>query len=138
MTVLNIDEPGDDWLFGVQRLTRGNYKGPMGDGSLDMVGFATENLGRDLLRFYIINNAPPVDADFNFLDPDEAGGAHSSIQVFEHGRGNGDMMFKYAIESDVITTPNRLALTGENGLIITNDHAAKGGSFRSLMNTWLT
>lgn len=134
MTVLNIDEPGDDGLFGVQRLSRGDYRGPMGDGSLDMVGIATEDLGGDLLRFYIINNAPPVDENFEYVDPEKAGGANNSVQIFEHVRGEKDMKFEYAIESDVIQTPNRLALTDEGGLVITNDHTAKGENLLWLMS----
>jgi hypothetical protein len=126
MTVLNIDEPGDDGLFGVHQLDRGDYKGSMGDGSMDMVGFDVEVAKDDLLKFYIVNNAPPVDIDFKPLDPAKAGGAQASVQVFEHKRGSKDMKFKLSFENAAIRTPNRVALTGDGGFVLTNDHSEKG------------
>ena len=84
MTVLNIDEPSDDGLFRLHQLDRGDYKGSIGDGSMDMVGFDVDVGRDDLLTFYIVNVAPPVDEDLQPLEPTKAGGPHASIQVFEH------------------------------------------------------
>ena len=126
MTVLNIDEPGDDGFFGVHQLDRGDYKGSMGDGSMDMVGFDVEIEKNNLLTFYIVNMAPPVDKDFRPLDPAKVGSAHASVQVFEHKRGSKDMKFKFSFENAAIRTPNRVALTGDGGFILTNDHSEKG------------
>ena len=36
------------------------------------------------------------------------------------------MTFKFSFEDEVIRTPNRVALTGDGGLLFTNDRSEKG------------
>lgn len=123
--MLKIDEPGDDGLFGVHHLDRGDYMGSMGDGSMDIVGFDVEVVDNDTLRLYIVNNAPPVDKDFKLLDPAKSGGPQASVQIFEHKRRSKDMDFIFSFDNAAIRTPNRVAATRDGGFIVTNDHSEK-------------
>jgi hypothetical protein len=36
------------------------------------------------------------------------------------------MKFKLSFENAAIRTPNRVALTGDGGFVLTNDHSEKG------------
>lgn len=68
VSVLDIDEPGADGLFGLRQLKLRGYEGATGDGSLDLHGFDVEILDGSTLRFWMINHRPPVDGDGRYLD----------------------------------------------------------------------
>lgn len=125
VSVLNIDEPGADGLFGLRQLKASGYEGATGDGSLDLHGFDIEVVSGSSLRFWMINHRPPVDQDGGYLDAVTLG-ANSTVEVFEVLRGTDEMVHVKTVASAVVATPNKLAATGDGGFVVTNDHSHKG------------
>ena len=125
VSVLDIDEPGADGLFGLRQLKPSGYTGATGDGSLDLHGFDVEVLDEATLRFWMINHRPPVDEHGKFLDAVKLG-ANSTVEVFDVARGTDEMVHVRTIASEAIATPNKLAATGVGGFVVTNDHSHKG------------
>ena len=118
VSVLKIDEPGEDGLFGLHILKTVGYKGDTSAGSLDLHGFDVEALDDSRLRFWMINHRPPV-LDANKL------GANSTIEVFEVTRCSSEMVHVRTISNKVIATPNKVAAVGDGGVLISNDHNTK-------------
>jgi hypothetical protein len=81
---------------------------------------------RTRLRFWLINNRPPIDSDGSPLDATKVG-ANPTIEVFEHTIGSKTLEFVKTIFSDRIITPNGLAADGQGGVFVTNDHDYKVG-----------
>ena len=125
VSVLNVDDPGTDGLYGLRQLKPVGYVGADGDETLDLHGFDVEILNEEKLRFWLINHRPPVDTNKKFLDA-VALGANSTVEVFEVTRGSSEMVHVKTIAEIAIDTPNKLAVTGNNGFIVTNDKSAKG------------
>lgn len=126
VSVLEVDEPGPDGLFGVRRLKVRGYGGANGNGSLDLHGFDVEvGDGGSRLRFWMVNHRPPVDAEGRFLNAGRVG-ANSTVEVFDVERGGGEMVYVRTIASAVVATPNKVAATGDGGVVVTNDHSHKG------------
>lgn len=124
VSVLKIDEPGKDGLFGLHTLRTVGYKGVTSAGSLDVHGFDVEALDDSRLRFWMINHRPPVDEKNIVLDANKLG-ANSTIEVFEVTRGSSEMVHFSTISSEVIATPNKVAAVGDGGVLMTNDHNQK-------------
>lgn len=124
VSVLKIDEPGEDGLFGLHILKTVRYKGVTSAGSLDVHGFDVEALDDSRLRFWMINHRPPVDVKNKVLDANRLG-ANSTIEVFEVTRGSSEMIHIRTISNEVISTPNKVAAVGDGGVLITNDHNTK-------------
>jgi hypothetical protein len=130
VTVLDIDREGSDGLFHVRTLATSGYVGAFGgkDKSLDLHGFDVEDVGDDTLRFWMVNHRPPVDVATGLLLDSEAVGMNSTVEVFELNRGGGTLKHvKTYADTKAIRTPNRVALTGEGGFVMTNDHKDKVG-----------
>ena len=125
VSVLNIDDPGTDGLFGLHQLKPTGYIGAIGDGTLDLHGFDVEVVNSEKLRFWMINHRPPVDADKRYLDATKVG-ANSTVEVFEVTRGSDEMVHIKTIADKAIDTPNKLAATGNGGFVMTNDKSSKG------------
>ena len=125
VSVLNIDNPGTDGLFGLHQLKPTGYAGATGDGTLDLHGFDVEVLSDEKLRFWMINHRPPVDSDEKYLDAVELG-ANSTVEVFEVTRRSNEMVHVKTITDIAIDTPNKLAATGDDGFVMTNDKSSKG------------
>lgn len=125
VSVLDIDEPGADGLFGLRQLKPSGYEGARGDGSLDLHGFNVEVVSESLLRFWMINHRPPIDQDGGYLDAVKLG-ANSTVEVFDVLRGTDEMVHFKTVASAVVATPNKLAATGDGGFVVTNDHSHKG------------
>jgi len=104
----------------------GDYKSSSGGKEIDLFGFEIEHLSPTRLRFWLINNRPPIDSDGNPLDATKVG-ANSTIEVFEHTIGSKTLEFVKTIFSDRIITPNGLAADGQGGVFVTNDHDYKVG-----------
>ena len=137
VSVLNIDDPGTDGLFGLHQLKPKGYAGAIGDGTLDLHGFDVEVVNSETLRFWMINHRPPVDANKKYLDATKAG-ANSTVEVFEVIRGSDEMVHIKTIADKAIDTPNKLAVTGNGGFVITNDKSSKGKkpiAFHQLIST---
>lgn len=124
VSVLKIDEPGEDGLFGLHILKTVGYKGVTSAGSLDLHGFDVEVLDDSRLRFWMINHRPPVDEKNIVLDANKLG-ANSTIEVFEVTRGSSEMLHVRTISNEVIATPNKVAAVGDGGVLMSNDHNTK-------------
>jgi hypothetical protein len=120
--VLNVDEPGDGF-YGLHQLEiSGAYKGAVGDKTIDVLGLKIEPLASGGLRFWMVNNRPPVDEDGKLLDPKMVG-ANSTIEAFDLAKGSSKLEHVNTYHSDAISTPNSVAATGDGGFYFTNDHA---------------
>ncbi|KAK0111516.1 hypothetical protein ONS95_001870 [Cadophora gregata] len=132
VSVLNIDEPGPDGLYGLHKLEiTGNYVSATGGNEIDVHGIEIEVLSPTRLRFWMNNHRPPVDPNGNLLDGKNLG-ANSTIEVFEHTRGSKMLEHVKTIFHETVSTPNGLLADGNGGVYITNDHDSKTGKFRFL------
>lgn len=129
ITVLDIDHPGPDGLYGLRQLHLSGF-----DGDLDLHGFDVQKIaGSDTLRFWLINHRPPIDPSTgHFLDGNVVG-ANSTIEVFDLNDASEALQYVKTIASDAIIAPNSLAISEDGmGAVITNDHDTKVGRFRDL------
>ncbi|MCJ1444862.1 MAG: hypothetical protein MMC23_005365 [Stictis urceolatum] len=131
-SVLDLDEPGKDGLFGLRTLKTSGYAGTNGDGVLDLHGFDAEAIGGSKLRFWVVNHRPPLDLTTGKEIDAFKTGLNSTIEVFELPRSGDTLEHKYTYAHPQIRTPNRLAATGENGFVMTNDKSVKVGFRREL------
>lgn len=128
VSVLSIDLPGADGLFGLRQLRPIDYVGSTGTGELSLHGFDVEVVNDGKLRFWMINHQPPVDKENGnrtFLNA-YGHGANSTVELFDVIRGEEEMQHVKTIANEAIDTPNNLAATGDGGFLVTNDHSAKG------------
>ena len=125
VSVLNVDNPGEDGMFGLYQMKISGYKGAIGDGALDLHGFDVEVVDNTRLKFWMINHRPPVDVQGNLLDAAKLG-SNSTVEVFEVTRGSDEMVHIKTIADESVYTPNKLAATGDGGFIVTNDKSSKG------------
>ena len=135
VSVLRIDSPGGDGLFGLRQMKPVGYVGSTGNGELALHGFDVEVLNDGKLRFWMINHQPPLDEvdDNRTFAHAYRHGANSTIEVFDVIRGGEAMQHVKTIAKEAIDTPNNLAATGDGGLLVTNDHSAKGEPQSSLL-----
>ncbi|CAD6446020.1 64a09973-e2d6-4bbb-8aa8-b92e3e829c5b [Sclerotinia trifoliorum] len=133
VSVLKIDEPGEDGFYGLHQLEiTGGYKGVDHHNSIDVHGFDVEILPDSRRRFWMINHRPPVDESENFLDATKLG-ANSTVEVFDLVPGSKNLEFVKTVANPIINTPNNIAATGDGGFVFSNDHPAKTGFIRSLV-----
>lgn len=123
---LNIDSPGSDGLFGLRSIKPTSYDGATGDGTLDLVGFDVEVIDAATLRFWLINQRPPVDVDRRYLDASKVG-ANATIDVFELKRGGNKMVHVKTVADPAIYSPNGIAAMGKGSFVTSNDHSGKVG-----------
>jgi hypothetical protein len=127
LSVLNIDYPGSDGMYGLHKLDiTGNYKSAVGAKDIDLNGFDVEVLPSGRLRFWMVNNRPAVDESGNFLDAPKVG-ANATIEVFEHKRGSKKLEFIKTIWSEAVPAPNNVAASGNGSVFVTNDHENRAG-----------
>jgi len=132
VSVLKIDEPGEDGLYRLHQLeVTGNYRSANGGKDLAVVGFDIEVIRKDRLRFWMVNNQPPVDDEGNLLDATKLG-ANSTVEVFELTRGSTKWEHIKTIFSDAVFAPNNIAAVGDGSFLVTNDHDNKVSMFREL------
>lgn len=125
VSVLKIDEPGEDGLYGLHKLEiTGGYRGVDNYNSIDVHGFDIEHLPDSRLRFWMINHRPPIDESGNFLDATTLG-ANSTVEVFDLAPGSTQLEFVKTVVNPIIETPNNIAATGDGGFVFTNDHSTK-------------
>ena len=127
ISVLNVDDPGADGLFGLRQLRPAGFEtaSAAGDGSMQLHGFDVEVVNDSTLRFWLINHRPPVSEVGMLLDAKRLG-ANSTVEVFDVTRGQTDLRYVKTVASEAVYTPNKLALTGDGGFLVTNDKSAKG------------
>ena len=122
MSVLHIDSPGADGLFGLHQLEiTGNYRASSGGREIDILGIDIESLPDNRLRFWIVNNGISMDLAGVPRDATKAG-ANSTIEEFHLTRGSKQLEFVKTFYTDAIQTPNSVAATGDGGFVFTNDH----------------
>jgi hypothetical protein len=137
VSVLNIDEPGDDGLYGLHQLEiTGSYTGTDSHNSIDLHGFDIEVLSDSRLRFWMVNHRPPIDDLGNYLDATKLG-ANSTIEVFDHTPGSLNLHYVKTVFSPAVYTPNNIAATGDGEFVATNDHSTKTGTVSSFSRTFL-
>jgi hypothetical protein len=124
VSVLNIDEPGEDGLYGLHKLSIGaNYQSSTGGKDMDVHGIDIEVLEDGYLQFQMINHRPFVDEFGNYLDATLLG-ANSTVEVFRLGKGASELEYVKTVHNRAIMTPNNLAASGNGGFVFTNDHDA--------------
>lgn len=124
ISVLDIDSPGQDGLFGLRQMRITGYQGATGDEALAFVGIDIERSSSQKLRLWAVNHRPSVDSDKKLLDQTKIG-ANSTIELFEIDPPN-EMLHVQTIASDAIYSPNGIAATGDGGFYVTNDRSCKG------------
>jgi hypothetical protein len=124
ISVLNIDEPGFDGLYGLHQL-KVDYPG-----DLDLHGFDVKRVG-DRQRYWLINHRPPVDpVTGEPLDARKVG-ANSTVEIFDLDASSNTLVHVRTIASEAIISPNNLAIDNDGiGFLVTNDHKTKTGIFR--------
>jgi hypothetical protein len=122
ISVLDIDRPGSDGLFGLRKLRKEGFSG--GDGTLALVGFDAAALDSNTLRFWLVNVAPAVGPDGAYLDAKRTG-ANATIEIFDVMRGGNAMVHVDTVISDAVYSPNKVAVSENGGFLVTNDHSAK-------------
>lgn len=125
VSILHIDEPGDDGLFGLSQLKPIGVEFATEKEILGLHGFDVEATDDSKLKFWLINHRAPVDANEKLLDAAKLG-ANSTVEEFEVVRGSNEMRRISTVANGLIATPNKLAATGDGGFLITNDHSGKG------------
>jgi hypothetical protein len=134
ISVLDIDHPGSDGLYGLRTLKiTGDYRSSTGGKEIDVHGIDIESISPTRLRFWMVNHRPAIDSDGNQLDPKKVG-ANSTIEVFEHEKGSEDLEWVRTIFSEAVFTPNNLVATGDGGVLITNDHDSKTGAVSNFIS----
>ncbi|KAJ5718510.1 calcium-dependent phosphotriesterase [Penicillium malachiteum] len=129
ISVLDIDDPGSDGLYGLHQLKIGSEF----TDDLDVHGIDAKRIG-DKLRFWLINHRPPADPKTGKpLDALKVG-ANSTVEIFDLELGSETLQHVKTIFSDAIVTPNDLAVDADGiGFAVTNDHNSKvQGLSRSL------
>ena len=127
LMALNIDSPGEDGRFDMHNIKPVGYEGATGDGTLDLVGFDVQIVDTNTLRFWLINQRPPVDANKNYLNAPKIG-ANATIDVFELKRGETKMAHIKTVADPAIYSPNGIAVQGDGSFFTSNDHSGKGKS----------
>jgi hypothetical protein len=122
VSVLKIDEPGEDGLFGLHKLDiTERYKSATGGREIDVHGLDIEALENGLLRLWMINHRPPIDESGQPLDATKLG-ANSTIEAFDLRRDSSQLDHVKTFHDDAIQTPNSVSATGDGGFMFTNDH----------------
>lgn len=129
VSVLDVDQPGEDGLFGVRRVEVGGGF----DGALDLHGFDVKEVEDGVLRFWLINHRPPMNWSTGEMLDASAEGANSTIEVFDLDKKRETPVLEHVktIVSDAVLTPNNLAVEDDGiGFLITNDHTRKSGALK--------
>ena len=125
MSVLNIDEPGSNGLYGLHQMDVVGYSGPTPADGLELHGFDVEVASESKLNFWMINHRAPVDENGQYLDPTQVG-TNSTVELFTVRRGSNQLQYESTVASDAIYTPNSLVVSGDGGFVVTNDKSQKG------------
>lgn len=129
LLALDIDNPGADGLFNFRAIKpTGSYRGATGNQELDLLGFDAQVLDDKTIRFYLVNQRPPVGPSNEIIDASTTGD-NSTIEIFDMKKGQKTMRHVRTIASSEVWTPNRIATLGDgsSAFLVTNDHSAKVG-----------
>ena len=120
-----VDEPTSTSQLRMHSIRPQGYEGATGDQTLDLVGFDADASKKDALDLWLINHRPPVDAQKQHLDATKIG-SNVSVEVFSYVKGDREMRHLKTILHPHIHSANNLALTGQGGFVVSNDHSNKG------------
>ncbi|OQE11271.1 hypothetical protein PENFLA_c074G09745 [Penicillium flavigenum] len=135
ITVLDVDQPGADGLYGVRALKFRDSEGNIQE--LDMHGFDARVIDKGRrLRFWLINHRPPLNASTGepLLDATKVG-ANSTVDVYDLELPHGTQLAHIkTIVSPTIISPNNLVVIDDDedrgDFLLTNDHTTKVSPFR--------
>ncbi|KAJ5195654.1 hypothetical protein N7449_006133 [Penicillium cf. viridicatum] len=121
ITVLDIDHPGADGLYG----------------ELDIHGFDARVIDKDRrLRFWLVNHRPPLNTSTGepLLDATKVG-ANSTVDIYDLKLPNGTQLAHVkTIVSPTIISPNNLVVIDDDedrgDFLLTNDYSTKVSPFR--------
>lgn len=131
LMAIYIDEPTTGDQFRMHKIEPRGYQGAIGDGTLDTVGFDVENRTSSGLRFYLTDHRPPVSDKGEYLDATKLG-SNATIEVFDYKKGSKHMQHLKTFASRKIHSANKLALTGDGGFFVSNDHSVSVGGVSEL------
>ncbi|KAF4632400.1 hypothetical protein G7Y89_g5719 [Cudoniella acicularis] len=132
ISVLDIDKPGQDGLYGLRQLRNVGYNGAHNDGVLDSVGIDVEILNNSTLRFWIVNMQPTTNSDQESSKAAEVS-ANGTVELFKVDREGREMVHVKTFYHKAIATPNKPAAAEGGGFVVTNDKSTKKG-FRKLLD----
>ena len=137
VSVLNIDRPDDVGIYQLEPIA---YLAGSGNRELYLHGFDVEIVNETQLRFWMINHQPPAEEEDNGRTLADAYrlGANSTIEIFDCVRGGIEMHHVQTMADKAVDTPNNLAITGHEGVLVINDHSGKGKRTSLLTRTQST
>ncbi|KAH7121299.1 hypothetical protein B0J11DRAFT_590347 [Dendryphion nanum] len=130
LIAIYIDEPRHDG-FRSQKLAPEGYSGAAGDGTLDLIGFDVQKISSSTLRFWLINQRPPVDTGGKYLDATRVGD-NVTVDVFDYVRDSKVIKHVKTVSDKHIYSGNGLAVVGDDEFVISNDHSGKIGIRKEL------
>ena len=130
ISALRIDELDSGGDYPVSKLRLIDYQG-----QLDLTGFDVERREDGKLRFWLANHRPAVDGTRRFLDA-RSEGQNSTVEVFELQKGELKMKHVKTVLHPAVHSPNKIAWTGEDAFVASNDRSHKAGLWRDLEFLW--
>ncbi|KAJ5442173.1 hypothetical protein N7445_005180 [Penicillium cf. griseofulvum] len=130
ITVLDVDHPGADGLYGARALKLRDSEGNIQE--LDMHGFDARVIDKGPTAA-VLADQPPATAEC--IDRRTAVGANSTVDVYDLKLPHGtELAHVKTIMSPAIISPNNLIVINDNedrgDFLLTNDHSTKVGPFR--------
>lgn len=100
------------------------YSGATGDGTLDLIGFDARVLNNEQRRIWLISQRPPVDDQGQYLDATKTG-ANTTVDIFEHVKGDKTMKHIKTIADPGIYSANGTVGLEDGSFFLSNDHSTK-------------
>jgi len=110
----------------MHKIQQTSYENYPGDADLDLVGFDVEIVDISTLRFWLLNQRPPYDANGTMLDASKLG-ANTTIDVYDFKHRAKTMKYIATGKSPALHSPNKIAWMGGNNFVVSNDRSAKVG-----------
>ncbi|KAF2462512.1 serum paraoxonase/arylesteras-like protein [Lindgomyces ingoldianus] len=131
LMAIYVDEPRKDGLFRMHKIEPTRYGNAPGDGHLDLASFDVEVVDDYTLRFWLLNQRPPYDAKGNLLDARQFG-ANTTIEVYEYRKREKKMRHVGTGWNPSLHSPNKIAFTGANNFVVSNDRSRRVGLRKKL------
>lgn len=112
-----------------KKLKLNGFHGLNGEASLTVHGMGTwQDPHSDILRLFIVNHRPPLDALTGAVSFELAQhGGNSTIEIFETRLGSDEATHIRTVAHPLISTPNDVDGYGPDSFYVTNDHHVKRG-----------
>lgn len=122
LMALYIDQPRKGGLFKMHSIQPTKYGSAPGDGRLDLAGFDVQAVDSYTLRFWLLNQRPLYDSKGK-IDTINVG-INTTVDVYEHRRGDKKMAFVANSWSPTLYSANKIAWMGSNNFVVVNDRSA--------------